>query len=371
MARTRYFFSYFPQFHSDPINDLAWGDGFTDWDLIRAVPESKRDTFTPERGYYDPSASEYLETLSSQLNSLPISNPGLMVYHYHFDGVSALSGFEKQLLAQPDKGPPFFLCWANETWSKRWVGRPGEVLIEQQHQENAETIQSHALYLSQFFNLAHYHRVSGRPLFMVYDAQASSTLPQVIKMYRNAFAELGHNPLIGCCIGYSMPPTHLSPYDFGCEFQPRFFFNSRSSSGLMKAAGYLKTNFPKFFEWIGGHRDRIRKLDGRRGFAYRDYLEAIAHGRFEVKLRQIVGELPLMRSTFLSWDNTPRYGERSTHVTYEGITADSLAVLKSLKSDSELPLLINSWNEWSEGAALEPSVCNNPFRTAFLEGFDG
>jgi len=54
MTIAHQFFSYFPQFHSDSINDIAWGKGFTDWDLIRALPESQRSTFTPSRGCYDP-----------------------------------------------------------------------------------------------------------------------------------------------------------------------------------------------------------------------------------------------------------------------------------------------------------------------------
>ena len=354
MTAAHHFFSYFPQFHPDPINDRAWGAGFTDWDLIRALPESQRSRFTPRRGYYDPSTPDYLGSLCAQLEALPLPHAGLMVYHYHFDGVGALSGFEKQLLAQPDKGPPFFLCWANETWTKRWVGKPGEVLIEQQHQLKPELVHAHARYLAQFFELPHYHRVDGRPLFILYNAQASVTLPRVIALYREAFAALGHEPLIGACIAYPHPPDQLQPYDFGCEFEPRFFFNSQSPSSLAQMAARLKMNFPVLFEWLGAQRDRLRQRTGQRTFAYGDYLAALADGRLERALRASTGTLPLMRSTFLSWDNLPRYGARSTSVTHDGVTPEALAALHTLRSDHGLPLLINSWNEWSEGAALEP-----------------
>lgn len=366
MNTAKYFFSYFPQFHSDPINDRAWGKGFTDWDLIRALPESHRSAFMPSRGYYDPSAPEYLSSLDAQLADLPLPNAGLMVYHYHFDGVSALSGFERQLLAQPDQGPPFFLCWANETWTKRWVGKPGEVLVEQQHQVSIELVQEHARYLVRFFELPNYHRVGGKPLFIVYNAQASVTLPRVLLMYRQAFATLGHEPLIGACIAYPHPPEQLQPYDFGCEFEPRFFFNSKSSSALAQSAARLKMNFPKLFEWLGSQRDRIRHRVGSRRFAYSDYLAALADGTIEKALRTSTGSLPLMRSTFLSWDNLPRYGVRSTSVVHDNVDSDSLSVLGSLRSDYDLPLLINSWNEWSEGAALEQGVQAHPLRDEFF-----
>jgi Glycosyltransferase WbsX len=366
MTAAHHFFSYFPQFHPDPINNRAWGEGFTDWDLIRALPESEREKFTPSRGYYDPSVPEYLSTLRCQLEALPLPNAGLMVYHYHFDGVSALSGFEKQLLAQPDQGPPIFLCWANETWTKRWVGQPGEVLIEQRHRVDADLVMAHARYLVQFFELPHYHRVDGRPLFMVYDAQASMTLPHVLSMYREAFNALGQNPLIGACLAYPQPSDQIMPYDFGCEFEPRFFFNSRGASGLAYFAARLKMRFPKLFEWLGVQRDRLRHREGGRRFAYVEYLEALADGSIEKALRMSAGSLPLMRSAFLCWDNQARYGDRSTRVAHDGVGADSLMALRSLRSDGGLPLLINSWNEWSEGAALESGTIEHPLRERFL-----
>ena len=371
MTAAHHFFSYFPQFHPDPINDRAWGLGFTDWDLIRALPEPQRQAFTPARGYYDPSEPEYLRSLCAQLQELPLPNAGLMVYHYHFDGVAALSGFERQLLAQPAQALPFFLCWANETWTKRWVGKPGEVLVEQQHKVQPELVQDHARYLAQFFDLPHYHRVGGRPLFMIYNAQASTTLPQVLAMYRQAFAELGHNPLIGACIAYPHPPEQLRPYDFGCEFEPRFFFNSKSSSALAQSAARLKMSFPRLFEWLGAQRDRMRQRVGSRTFAYQDYLAALADGSLEQALRASTASLPLMRSTFLSWDNVPRYGTRSTSVAHEGVQADALRALGSLRSDQGLPILINSWNEWSEGAALEPGARDHRLRQAFLQALPG
>lgn len=366
MTAANYFFSYFPQFHPEPINDRAWGEGFTDWDLIRALPVRDCERFTPERGYYDPSTSSYLASLCTQLEKNPLPNAGLMVYHYHFDGVAALSGFEKQLLAQPDKGPPFFLCWANETWTKRWVGKPGDVLVEQQHKVDLKLVHEHALYLVRFFELPHYHRVDGRPLFMLYNAQASVTLPRVLSMYREAFAALGHEPLIGACIAYPHPPEQLKPYDFGCEFEPRFFFNSKSSSVVAQSAARLKMNFPKLFEWLGSQRDRMRQRAGSRSFAYADYLTALRDGSIERALRISTGSLPLMRSIFLTWNNLPRYAGRSTSVIHDGVNADSLSELHSLRSDNGFPILINSWNEWSEGAALEPGVQGNPLREEFF-----
>lgn len=366
MASQQYFLSYFPQFHPDPINDKAWGEGFTDWDLIRSLPDGVREDFTPERGYYDPTEPEYLDSLCAQLKKLPFENAGLMVYHYHFDGVSALPGFERQLLAQPESTPPFFLCWANETWSKRWVGQSREILVEQRHSLDVELIRAHALYLVGFFELPHYHRVDGRPVLMIYNAQASANLPRALKIYREEFAAMGYEPLIGVCIAYPQPPDQLAPYDFGCEFEPRFFFNSFSPSLLAQHAARLKIHFPKVFEWLGAQRDRVRRRGAGQHFEYEDYLGALKTGRIEKALRSSTGSKPLMRSTFLSWDNSPRYRKMSTKVSHRNVSLESLAILSQISSDKGLPMLINSWNEWSEGAALEAGVRPSRLHSHFL-----
>lgn len=362
------FFSYFPQYHSDPVNDQAWGAGFTDWDLIRDMSDVRRPGFTPASGMYDPSAPGYLPQLEAQLRALPF-DAGLMVYHYHFDGRHVLPGFEKQLLAQRS-ALPFFLCWANETWSKRWVGKPGTVILEQQHRPNPEVIAAHARHLASCFELPGYKRHHGRPLLLIYNPQASASLPHSLDLYRQAFAALGQHPLIGACISHPQPSTQMMPYDFGCEFEPRFFFNTRRALGVARLAARVKAGFPKAFEWLGAQRDRWRQHAGGREFFYDQYLEAVRSGEIERELRNSVGALPLMRSTFLTWDNTPRYRTRSTVVTHEGVDAAALRLaLTGLCSDNGLPLLVNSWNEWSEGAALEGAQADHRLLGAFLEIF--
>jgi hypothetical protein len=90
-------------------------------------------------------------------------------------------------------------------------------------------------------------------------------------------------------------------------------------------------------------------------------------GRIESALRASVGALPLMRASFLSWNNIPRYRRNSTVVEHAGVDGKSLQVLADLRSDAGLPVLLNSWNEWSEGAALEQGRCEHPLREKFFQ----
>jgi hypothetical protein len=54
------------------------------------------------------------------------------------------------------------------------------------------------------------------------------------------------------------------------------------------------------------------------------------------------------------WNNAPRYG--SSFTCLEPLSPMEFARLVLTSETSILPVLINAWNEWSEGAAVEPCV---------------
>jgi len=364
------YFSFFPQFTPDPLNDVAWGAGFTDWDLIRKLPESSRDKFTPAKGMYDPTEPEYLAKLKDELKDIS-SGAGIILYHYFFDGVHVLPGFESELMRQ-NSDLPFFVCWANETWSKRWIGRPNDLIISQYHHPDKELIRKHVEYLVRLFSLPGYTEHKGRPLILIYNPHASKTLQHSLEEYREAFLGLGVNPFIGACISYPQSKSQIELYDFACEFEPRFFFNMGRQPYLARLGATLKPHYPKIFEFLGGLHDSFRQKAGHNFFDYSDYLRMLENGTLEQELRSCIGGIPLMRSTFLSWDNTPRYKDRSTKVIHDDSRFDeAIKLIGKIHSDSDLPLFVNSWNEWTEGAALEVGKINHQWRAHFLNSFRG
>ncbi|MFX6349979.1 glycoside hydrolase family 99-like domain-containing protein, partial [Acinetobacter baumannii] len=61
---------------------------------------------------------------------------------------------------------PYCLCWANEPWSRRWDGRPNDVLIDQRH--SAEDDLAFIAHVADYLRDPRYLRVEGRPLLLVY-----------------------------------------------------------------------------------------------------------------------------------------------------------------------------------------------------------
>lgn len=363
------YFSFFPQFCSDPLNDAAWGSGFTDWDLIRELPSTRRSRFTPARGYYDPTNPDYVKSLAQAIQRLGRIGDGLMLYHYFFDGHQALPGFEEALLRHAP-GFPFFVCWANESWTKRWQGRPNEFIVRQEHRLDKEIIKRHVRHLARLFELVDYLRIDNRPLLLIYEPLAVVHMTALLIHYRAAFSALGFNPLIGACLSHPLSGLEVTGFDFVAEFEPRYFFNLKRNPLTRNFGITLKRLAPLAFDRLAGVKERLKlgRPAGRK-FLYSDYLETLASGCLEDSLRVSAGSLPLMRSGFLHWDNTPRYRNRAVKVTVDLSSADSLQALSTVASDAGYPLLVNSWNEWSEGAAFEEGLEGDQFHKAFLNRF--
>src|SRR5262249_45277763 len=122
--------------------------------------------------------------------------------------------------------PPFFIIWANETWTKRWVGKPSEVIIRQDHSVDPAVVATHVDHICRLFEHPSYARVDGRPLIVLYAPYDVRDIRRFIGTYREAFASRGFQPLVGFCVSYVDPEFDASSFDFSVEFQPRLFFNT-------------------------------------------------------------------------------------------------------------------------------------------------
>ena len=352
------FLTFFPQFCREPINDVAWYSGYTDWDLIREVPEPHRTRFTPAAGYYDLADRQ---VIARQFAAVRQSQwPAMALYQYYFDGRFALDSVERYITETQDYVPPFFVIWANESWSKRWIGRPHDIIIRQEHRTDPAVIHKHVERLTALFRHPSYERVNGRPIFVIY---AAFDIPQVsafINTYRRAFAEAGFDPLIGFCVSYVDPQFDASAFDFCVEFQPRLFFNvlrSRRHGAGAKAALFVKRTAPWVFDCITGARDSVRRKRVQPGtyFSYQDYLELVDQDYFS-KILEHTFQKPAYKSLFYSWNNFPRYRGSAVAVNHRQGDYEAFERLCNRQQATQKWFLVNSWNEWSEGAALEPGV---------------
>ncbi len=262
------------------------------------------------------------------------------LYHYWFGGRRLLGGPLDAWLASGRPEFPFLLCWANESWSRRWDGRPGELLIEQTY--SAEDDLAHARFLARVFADPRYLRVGGRPLFLVYRPSELPDAAATVGRWRAELARLGaSDPCLAAVESGEAEKRDWrgAGFDVNVEFQPDWWH-----LGARRPAA----------EALAGRADgaRLAALEAA-GFLHYDYAETVAR-----MLARPAPEWPRMPCVVPRWDNCARRGDAG--LVLDGATPERFEswcreASARLHPDPELDLLfVNSWNEWAEGAALEP-----------------
>src|SRR5690349_15951572 len=158
---------YLPQFHPIPENDLWWGTGFTEWTNVAGArplfPGHYQPHVPADLGFYDLRLPETRAAQAALARQYGLS--GFCYYHYWFAGRRLLERPVNDILASGQPDFPFCLCWANEAWSRRWLGEARDVLMPQQYSVDDDL--QHIRWLARAFADPRYVRVNGRPIFLV------------------------------------------------------------------------------------------------------------------------------------------------------------------------------------------------------------
>ena len=115
-------------------------------------------------GFYDLRLPEVREAQAALAREYGIQ--GFCYFHYWFNGKRLLERPFNEVLASGRPDFPFCLCWANETWSRRWLGDDMDILIQQTY--SVEDFRNHARWLALAFADERYIRVNDRPVFIIY-----------------------------------------------------------------------------------------------------------------------------------------------------------------------------------------------------------
>ncbi|MBU6449238.1 MAG: glycoside hydrolase family 99-like domain-containing protein [Rhodospirillales bacterium] len=327
---------YLPQFHRMAENDAWWGKGFTDWtNLGRAMPRfvgHVQPRVPRDLGHYSLDDPTLLGRQVEMAKASGLS--GFVFYYYWFNRHRLLEKPLEQFLA--DKSLDFSFCamWANENWTRRWDGMEREVLISQEYLE--EDDEALVASFARLFEDSRYIRVEGRPLLMIYRASLIPDAVARIKRWRKLFEQNHHErPLLimAQSMGDDYDPT---PYglDGALEFPPH----------------KLSQATPRI-------NDSLDLLDPDFAATVHDY-EALA----ETSLTLPVPDYPLIKTIVPGWDNDPRREGKglALHNATPAKYQDWLEKLIRYAADhpfyGQKIICVNAWNEWAEGAFLEPDI---------------
>uniref|UniRef100_UPI0026F107A9 glycoside hydrolase family 99-like domain-containing protein n=1 Tax=Phenylobacterium aquaticum TaxID=1763816 RepID=UPI0026F107A9 len=328
---------HLPQFHAIPENDRWWGAGFTEWtNVTRALP-NYRGHYQPHRpadlGFYDLSQAEALRRQGELARRYGVS--GFCHYFYWFSGGRRVLERPLEHLKTGAAGDfPFCLCWANENWTRTWDGQETDVLLEQTYAPgDAEALIAE---LAPFFARPNYIRVGGKPLVLIYrvgllpDARLwaevwrdwcrANGVGEIYLAFVETFEQAGAHP----------EPAALG-FDASVEFPP-----AGAATPIHPPGAVVN---PHFKGQVADYRRTVRHY----------FTEAVpGHTRF--------------RGVAPSWDNTARRQDApyvfhfASPGAFQAWLEVMLAETRRQNFGDERIVFINAWNEWAEGAHLEPDV---------------
>ncbi len=323
---------YLPQFHPIPENDAWWGPGFTEWRNVgRALPQFQghaQPRLPGDLGYYDLRVPEVMREQMKMAREYGIG--AFCTYFYWFAGHTLLESPLRQWLNDPTLDLPICLCWANENWSRRWDGRADDVLIGQAHSANDDL--AFIDYVSTYLRDPRYLRVNGRPMLLVY---RPGLLPDPRATAERWRQWCRSNGLGEIHLAYVQSFDNVDPSTIGFDSAVAFPPNNVSLEPVTAEYRLLNSEFTgQIYDW--------REL------------ASSAMAADDPPYLLFPGVNP-------GWDNEARRSGRgrsfvrSTPRLFAEWTRSAIATARRRAPESPL-VFVNAWNEWAEGAVLEPDT---------------
>jgi O-antigen biosynthesis protein len=322
---------YLPQFHPIPENDKWWGKGFTEWtNVAKAVPQfvgHYQPHLPIDLGFYDLRLVDVLRAQVALAKHYGIY--GFCFHHYYFGGKRLLELPVNNLLANPDIDLPFCLCWANENWTRRWDGSDHEVLISQSHSPSDDIVFLEDIIAA--FQDPRYIRVGGQPLLIVYRATLLPDARATVARWKKHCAKKGiAEPFLVAARSFDVSDPRSLGFDASVQFPP----HQISAVEVTHKMAVINADY------------------SGRVYDYREFLEAALRRREEEFLN--------FSCVMPSWDNEARKPGRGHTFAFSSpkqygrwLDAECEKALKRRNTNHRL-VFVNAWNEWTEGAHLEP-----------------
>ena len=362
--RARVIAYYLPQYHPVPENDKFWGKGFTEWTNVAKAKPLFRGHYQPQipadLGFYDLRLSEVREAQADLAREAGIE--GFCYWHYWFgNGKKVLDMPFNEVLKSGRPDFPFCLGWANHSWTtKTWEkGKSftSETMIFEQLYPGDEDYTAHFYDVLPAFRDHRYITVEGKPLFVIFDPDAFKDATHFMELWNELAKKNGLKGVyfVGRCD--ALPEMSLkSIRKIDQLTKPRYEnMLKRGYDGInsvtlkyaeFKATGVLHKAVHSFMrKYFGGWvLDKYKYVDIMKHFITpEDYMD------------RIYPQLIPRR------DRSPRSGRKamiyynSTPELFEIAAENAVKCVEKRDMDHRL-IFLNAWNEWGEGAYMEPDI---------------
>ena len=354
MIDTKIFAAYLPQYHETEDNNKFWGQGFTDWVGVKKATPLFDDHYQPRvplgQDYYDLLDPTVIKRQAALAREYGID--GFNIYHYWFkDGKQELERPAELLLADKSIDIEYFFTWDNGAWRRTWGNVKGNdwapafdqnyavekgqaILVPFAYGDESQWTY-HFNYLLPFFQDKRYLKLDNKPVFMFISHSELETLSAMVSCWDRLARETGF-----AGIYWSTKKKNF----FGKKiFDSVFDYEPETSAwGKRRALDKRLSSILK----IKTKRDEPVKYQ----YPYEKVWKRIINNAKRNIDKEIVG-------SFVRYDDTPRRGKEAMIIRNENPEAfeSYFEILYRMCCKHDKPiLLLTAWNEWGEGAYLEP-----------------
>lgn len=363
--RTKVFAAYLPQYHETEDNNIFWGQGYTDWvGVKKAEPQylgHKQPKVPLDSYYYD--LTDYNVILWQSRIAKKYGIDGFNIYHYWFkDGKQELEKPAEILLEHKEINIEFFFTWDNASWKRTWGNVQGNdwapvfdnndnkgssILVEFEYGEKDQW-KSHFDYLLKFFKDDRYYKIDGRPVFMFIGRKEEKKLKEMGDYWNLLATEAGFEGMFFSTKKKNFFSKPIFDSEFSYEPETSAWGKRRAVENRIQSLLGVRTKRDEPVKYI---------------YDYETVWKKIIRKSKKYNSNQVYG-------CFVKYDDTPRRGKDAMIILGETPELFRLYFLKfySFMNEIKAPfVLITAWNEWGEGAYLEPDEENG---FAYLEAIE-
>ena len=357
MIETKIIAMYLPQYHSIPENDRFWGKGFTDWVTVKNAKSlfkgHKQPRIPLDNNYYDLSLEENVIWQAKLAKEHGIY--GFGVYHYWFNNETNILTKPAEIIRDNDKVDiNYFLAWDNSSWKRSWSNVEGydwspiQDKVREKELKNSnepqilipyilggeEDWQIHFNALLCHFKCDKYIKIENKPLFIIFNY--SSEIEKMCHYWDKMARANGFDGMY-FIMKYKEGITNPN-YTRTFKYEPVY-------------SGWIKLPFFPRLE------NKIRRTLGVETRAYKFQYNKIWKNIIANAEKDLNPNI--YHGGFVCYDDTPRRGNKGTVVLGSeprlfGAYLKQLLNISS-KQNKEF-VFVTAWNEWGEGAMLEPDV---------------
>jgi hypothetical protein len=365
MSHVRLIANYLPQYHSIPENDKWWGKGYTDWNAVRACRpefEGHNQPRVPlDENYY---SLDNLDNIKWQVGlAKKYGIDGFGIYHYWFNSnLMLLQKPAELILNNADVDIPFFFIWDNSTWKRTWsnvktgndwaplyegkrtAGDTGILAMLDYGQE--EDWRKHFNYLLSFFKDDRYIKINNKPVFCIFNS--NNDFETIKKMSEKWDAWAREEGFSGLHL-ISAKNNDKEKLEYNYMYAP---FGNGTLNNFEKVMLKLYKKICAIFK-----RNEI--------FDYDKVWKRLLNNARKCQ------DDSTCYGGFVGYDDSPRRGRKGRIVLGQSPEKFKIYMKQLIKLSNDRNkdfIFLTAWNEWGEGAYLEPDTENG---YAYLEALKG